>query len=306
MKSTQNSNDSGSLNVVKHSICSSENTPFFLKEKGSAMGGVYGYVRMSTENYGASAPQQTTCVCNTQNTPLFFESEKGVGGKRKPSFPVKRKFALSPKLSPFTLIELLVVIAIIAILAAMLMPALQKARERARSANCQSNLKQISFVLMNYCDNNDDWLLPAAYNIREWWQNFENMKLVQSRREKFMGCPSQKFTGTPTTSTNPTTANYTYNMQLGSEDTPKCTGRKRSPLRNVSQLVQMVDAPSNGSQTISTFNGVEWFPGYEYWSGVNILQATHGTENNQLMLDGHVESGVPRKYDNEKNVYIRQ
>ena len=208
--------------------------------------------------------------------------------------------------SAFTLIELLVVIAIIAILAAMLMPALQKARERARSANCQSNLKQISFVLMNYCDNNDDWLLPAGYNIREWWQNFENMKLVQSRREKFMGCPSQKFTGTPTTSTNPTTANYTYNMQLGSEDTPKCTGRKRSPLRNVSQLVQMVDAPSNGSQTISTFNGVEWFPGYEYWSGVNILQATHGTENNQLMLDGHVESGVPRKYNNEKNVYIRQ
>ena len=306
MKSTQNSNDSGSLNVAKHSICSCENTPFFLKEKGSAMGGVYGYVRMSTENYGASAPQQTTCVCNTQNTPLFFESEKGVGGKRKPSFPVKRKFSLSQKLSPFTLIELLVVIAIIAILAAMLMPALQKARERARSANCQSNLKQISFVLMNYCDNNDDWLLPAGYNIREWWQNFENMKLVQSRREKFMGCPSQKFTGTPTTSTNPTTANYTYNMQLGSEDTPKCTGRKRSPLRNVSQLVQMVDAPSNGSQTISTFNGVEWFPGYEYWSGVNILQATHGTENNQLMLDGHVESGVPRKYDNEKNVYIRQ
>ena len=362
MKSTQNSNDSGSLNVAKHSICSSENTPFFLKEKGSAMGGVYGYVRMSTENYGASAPQQTTCVCNTQNTPLFFESERGFGGKRKPSFPVKRKFSLSPKLSPFTLIELLVraackvrvlplyclkknyknytssrptgrtsrltqsssshlhiftqsaftliellvVIAIIAILAAMLMPALQKARERARSANCQSNLKQISFVLMNYCDNNDDWLLPAGYNIREWWQNFENMKLVQSRREKFMGCPSQKFTGTPTTSTNPTTANYTYNMQLGSEDTPKCTGRKRSPLRNVSQLVQMVDAPSNGSQTISTFNGVEWFPGYEYWSGVNILQATHGTENNQLMLDGHVESGVPRKYDNEKNVYIRQ
>ena len=305
MKSTQNSNDSGSLNVAKHSICSSENTPFFLKEKGSARGGVYGYVRMSTENYGASAPQQTTCVCNTQNTPLFLK-EKGSARGKENFFSREKKLSFPLVSNPFTLIELLVVIAIIAILAAMLMPALQKARERARTANCQSNLKQISFVLMNYCDNNDDWLLPAGYNIREWWQNFENMKLVQSRREKFMGCPSQKFTGTPTTSTNPTTANYTYNMQLGSEDTPKSTGRKRSPLRNVSQLVQMVDAPSNGSQTISTFNGVEWFPGYEYWSGVNILQATHGTENNQLMLDGHVESGVPRKYNNEKNVYIRQ
>ena len=47
----------------------------------------------------------------------------------------------------FTLIELLVVIAIIAMLAAMLMPALQQARERARGANCTSNLKQIGSAI---------------------------------------------------------------------------------------------------------------------------------------------------------------
>jgi len=60
------------------------------------------------------------------------------------------------KRSGFTLIELLVVIAIIAILAAILFPVFARARENARRASCQSNLKQIGLGIMQYTQDYDE------------------------------------------------------------------------------------------------------------------------------------------------------
>ena len=97
---------------------------------------------------------------------LFFEREKGRGGKGKLSFHGKRKFSLSTA-HGFTLIELLVVIAIIAILAAILLPVLNNSRERGRTAACVGNLKDTARAGQMYGNDFDGYFRhrKGGYNV---------------------------------------------------------------------------------------------------------------------------------------------
>ena len=102
----------------------------------------------------------------------------------------------------FTLIELLVVIAIIAILAAILLPALNSARERGRSASCVNNQKQVGSALHQYSDNFND-LFPAASiskgGTMSWAVQLMNNgylpKPAEGDSENVVRCPSEQLTG---------------------------------------------------------------------------------------------------------------
>lgn len=144
-----------------------------------------------------------------------------------------RKRTLAKK---FTLTELLIVIAIIAILSGILLPALNKARQRARSIACANQQKQLAMAHISYTDDNDSYFAPNGLSGDWpgmnpcWWQKSYLNSYIGSDEtiKKLCLCPSTNYaeesgntqTGYPNTSygmvINTTSAPFSMKMWSGS------------------------------------------------------------------------------------------
>ena len=161
-----------------------------------------------------------------QTPPSRVRGTLGLCQQREPK--QRRKGNMNTRRT-FTLIELLVVIAIIAILAAMLLPALSKAREKARAISCTSNLKQLGLAMVMYADDNADYA-PSAILSGTWWSDHI---MSYAGDKKVYLCPSYSASDKPTFSPYTASEKCDYGLNyLGFNDLtytiPRMVAREKS------------------------------------------------------------------------------
>jgi prepilin-type N-terminal cleavage/methylation domain-containing protein/prepilin-type processing-associated H-X9-DG protein len=199
----------------------------------------------------------------------------------------------------FTLIELLVVIAIIAILAAILFPVFAKAREKARSASCESNLKQISLAVLMYAQDYDekfprDWFVQCVTGPRPNWKDVIEPYI---KNFQIFACPSTDF-GAETCRVEHgrglgvIVAGYGCNCgrENGTYD-GSCDGNValRGPISSPWLPSTKLADVQDSSGTIMIFESVCTMScGYSWGQGAN-MQWPHNDGMNVSFTDGHVK-----------------
>ena len=161
---------------------------------------------------------------------------------RKPLRPLKTQ--------GFTLIELLVVIAIIALLAAILFPVFARARENARRASCQSNLKQIGLGFMQYSQDHNERLPVTISSDNRYPGGWAGPLWPYVKSKQVYKCPSDE---TPNHSVQ-AVMSYAYNSNVALLDDDSISGssangiggalmRFTSPVKTI-MLTEIRDNPS--------------------------------------------------------------
>ena len=199
--------------------------------------------------------------------------------------------------SAFTLIELLVVIAIIAILAAILFPVFARARENARRASCQSNLKQIALGVFMYTQDYDERLpLYAQWSaVPDYQQGWAYSLQPYLKNVQIYQCPSES--AAPTDVSGSGYTDYGYNIALGRNNSasPWGTSTSIASLTQPSLTVMFVDDNSGnaqnwttgGTETSSCASAGDCTPRLARFSLDDALRHLDG--QNYAFADGHVK-----------------